>query len=96
MGCLVALLALLSPRLSIFFLWLYTDRMRLAFTSGLLAVVGFLFLPWTTLAWAVAYQPAHGVKGFGWFVVGLAVLVDLSSSLNGERRRRSMRLRRQN
>ena len=96
MGCLVALLALLSPRLAIFFLWLFSDRMRLAFTSGLLAVAGFLLLPWTTLAWAAAYQPAHGVKGFGWFVVALALALDLSSYLNGERRRRSIRRRRQN
>jgi hypothetical protein len=63
MGCLLALLALFSPRLAIFFLWLFTDRMRIAFTSGLLAVVGFLFLPWTTLAFAAAYQPVQGVKG---------------------------------
>ena len=95
MGCLLALLALLSPRLAIFFLWLFSDRMRIAFTSGLLAVVGFLFLPWTTLAWAVAYQPVHGVRGFGWFVVGLAVVIDMSSYLNGDRRRRSIRSKRQ-
>ena len=94
MGCLLALLALLSPRLAIFFLWLFSDRMRIAFTSGLLAVVGFLFLPWTTLAWAVAYDPAQGVKGFGLFVVGLAFLIDITSYLNGGRRR-SIRSRRQ-
>jgi len=95
MGCLLALLALLSPRLAIFCLWLFSDRMRIAFTSGLLAVVGFLFLPWTTLAWAVAYQPVQGVKGFGWFVVGLAFLIDITSYLNGGRRSRSIRSRRQ-
>ena len=93
-GCLLALLALVSPRLAIFVLWLVTDRMRLAFHSGLLAVAGFLFLPWTTLAWADAYEPTLGVKGFGWFVVGLGAFLDLSSYLNGGRRRHSIRFRR--
>ena len=91
-GCLIALLALLSPRLAIFCVWLTTDRMRLAFTSGLVAVAGFLFLPWTTLAWAVAYEPLRGVKGFGWFLVGLGVLLDMSSYLNGGRRRHSIQV----
>jgi len=95
MGCFLALLAVLSPRLSIFFVWLLTNRMSIAFTSGWIAVLGFLFLPWTTLAWAVAYQPVHGVRGFGWFVVGLAFVVDISSDLNGARRRRSIPQRRQ-
>ena len=91
-GCLLALMALFSPRLAIFFLWLFSDRMRLAFSSGLVAVAGFVFLPWTTLAWAVAYEPSQGVKGFGWFVVGLGVLFDVSSYLNGAKRRRSIRV----
>lgn len=42
MPCLVALFALISPRLAIFLLWLFTDRMTLAFTSGM---AGILRLP---------------------------------------------------
>jgi len=93
-GCIVVLLALLSPRLAIFFVWLLTDRMRIAFTSGWIAVAGFLFLPWTTLAWAVAYEPGQGVHGFGWFLVGFAFLVDIASYVSGERGGRLARQRR--
>ena len=93
MGCIIALVALVSPRLAIFFVWLLTDRMKVAFTSGWIALVGFLVLPWTTLAWAVAYQTEQGVRGFGWLLVGLAFLVDISSYLNGERRSRKLKLR---
>lgn len=80
-GCLVFLASAISPRLGIFLLWLFSDRMTQAFDSGWLAILGFLLLPWTTLAWAVAYQPLGdaGVSGFGWFIVGLAVLADLST-----------------
>ena len=90
-GCLVFLASAISPRFGIFLLWLFSDRMTQAFESGWLAILGFLFLPWTTLAWAVAYQPLGdlGVSGFGWFIVGLAVLVDLSTLAGGSKARSS-------
>ena len=90
-GCLVFLASAISPRLGVFLLWLFSDRMTQAFDSGWLAILGFLFLPWTTLAWAVAYQPLGdvGVSGFGWFIVGLAVLADLSTLAGGSKARSS-------
>lgn len=80
-GCLVLLASSISPRLGVFLLWLFTDRMSDSFDSGWLGLLGFLFLPWTTLAWAVAYQaiPDIGVSGFGWFLVIFAFLADLST-----------------
>ena len=59
-GCLVALAAFLSPRFAIFLIWLFTDRMSIAFDSFWWGLLGFIFLPWTTLAWAVAYAPIRG------------------------------------
>jgi hypothetical protein len=86
---------MLSPRLAIVLIWLFSDRMAHAFNSFWVAAIGFLFLPWTTLAWAVCYAPASiaghsaaGVQGFGWFVVILAFLVDLGSYASGARGRR--------
>jgi hypothetical protein len=87
-GCFVALLAVLSPRLAVFALWAFTDRMSIAFDSFWWAAIGFVFLPWTTLAWAVAYQPVKGVTGFGWFVVGLGVFVDISTHIGSSQARR--------
>jgi hypothetical protein len=88
-GCFIALVAMLSPRLAIFLIWLFSDRMSIAFNSFWIGLAGFLFLPWTTLAWAVAYAPIRGVTGFGWFVVILAFLVDISSYTQGYRARRT-------
>lgn len=87
-GCLVALLAMLSPRLAIFFVWLFGDRMSIALDSFWVGLVGFLFLPWTTLAWVFVYAPVRGVTGFGWFIVVFAFLVDLSSYGASARARR--------
>ena len=88
MGCLVALIALVSPRLAVFLLWLFTDRMRIAFDSGLIALLGFFFLPWTTLVYALAYAPFGGVSGLGWVFVAIALFADLASYGSGERARR--------
>jgi hypothetical protein len=88
-GCLVALAALLSPRLAIFLIWLFGDRMDYAFDSFWVGFIGFLFLPWTTLAWTIAYAPIQGVTGFGWFVVVLGVIFDISSYTSASQARRA-------
>src|SRR5262249_39099896 len=88
MGCLVVLLAFLSPRLAIFVLFLFTDLLSRAYDSWILPFLGFFLLPWTTLAYAVMWDVGtNGVTGFEWFVVILAFVVDLGSYMRGERER---------
>jgi hypothetical protein len=86
-GCILVLLAMVSPRLALFLLWAFTNRMTVAFNSGWVGLLGFLFLPWTTLAWTAVYAPRSGVTGFGWFLVIFAFLVDLASYGGGSRAR---------
>lgn len=89
MPCLVALFALISPRLAIILIYLFTDRMTIAFNSGWVGLIGFLFLPWTTLAWTVCYTPFIGVSGFGWFIVALGFVIDISSWISSGKVKRS-------
>src|ERR1700757_4388695 len=93
MGCLLALLAAISPRLVIFLLWIFTDRLTIAFRSGWEGVLGFLLLPYTTLFYALVYAPGKGVDAFGWVIVALGIALDLSSHFFGSRasRRRAKR-----
>jgi hypothetical protein len=80
MGCLVVLLALISPRLALVALWLLTDLLGRAFESGLLALVGFFLLPWTTLAYALMWHVGtNGVTGFEVVFVVLAFLADIGA-----------------
>ncbi len=80
MGCLVALLALISPRLVLVALWLLTDILGRAFENGLLALIGFFLLPWTTLVYALMWQfGTHEVSGFEIVFVVLAFLADLGA-----------------
>jgi hypothetical protein len=90
MGCLLALFAWISPRFVLALLYLFTSRLTIAFSSGWAGIIGFLLLPYTTLFYALVYRPVTGVRGFGWIVVGLGVLLDLSSLDVGRRAERRM------
>ena len=79
MGCFVVLLALISPRLALFAIWIFTDLLSRAFESWLVPLLGFFLLPWTTLAYAAMWSSSDHVYGFEWFIVGLAFVIDLAS-----------------
>ncbi len=77
--CFVVLLSLLSPRLALFAIWIFSDLLSRSFESWIVPFLGFFLLPWTTLAYAVMYSSSNNVTGFEWFIVILAFLVDLGS-----------------
>lgn len=82
MCCLLAILAVLGPRVAILVWWL-ADQVRWtqAFDNFLVALLGFIFLPWVTLAYVLVFP--GGVEGFDWVWLGLALLIDLSSWFGG-------------
>jgi hypothetical protein len=88
-GCLLALFALVTPRFVIVVLWLFTSYLARAFESFIWPFIGFLFLPTTTLAYAVAQNELDGVRGWGLVLVILGVLIDLGLLGRGARARRS-------
>jgi hypothetical protein len=89
MGCFLALLALISPRLVLFLLWIFGDLLSRAFDSWIIPLLGFFLLPWTTLAYAAFWDwgAGHHVVGFEWFFVVLAFFIDMSSYASGQRAR---------
>jgi hypothetical protein len=90
MPCLVALLALISPRLALVALFLFSNILDRAYDSWLLPLVGFFLLPWTTLAYAVMWELGTAkITGLEWFVVILAFLADLGSYAGGRSYRSS-------
>jgi hypothetical protein len=94
MGCLLALVAALSPRLALFVLWVFTDRLTIAFRAGWEGVIGFILLPYATLFYALVYAPGRGVDAFGWLIVAIGVVLDLWSHGFGSRRARRRRAQR--
>jgi hypothetical protein len=88
MPCLVALLALISPRLALFFVFLFSNMLDRAFDGWLLPLLGFFLLPWTTLAYTLMWDTGtNTVAGFEWFIVALALLADLASYAGGRSHR---------
>lgn len=86
MPCLFALLALLTPRIVVVLLWLFTGWFQGIFSTALWPVLGFFFLP-TTLLW---YTAVHNWYGGEWgalqiVVMVIAIIIDLSPA--GGRRR---------
>ena len=80
MPCLMLVLALISPRLALVVMALFSNILSRAFDSWVLPLIGFFLLPWTTLAYAVMWDVGtHAVTGFEWFVVGVAFLADLGA-----------------
>jgi hypothetical protein len=87
-GCFVALLSLISPRLALFAIFLFSDLLSRAFDSWVVPLLGFFLLPWTTLAYAVMWSVGtNKVTGLEWFIVILAFFVDLSSYAQSNRAR---------
>jgi hypothetical protein len=91
MGCLILVFAVLSPRLALIATAILTDVLSRAFDSWLLPLIGFFVLPWTTLAFAWMWDSGHHVRGWEWFLVGFAFLVDVGAVSGGSRSRRGRR-----
>lgn len=89
MCCVLLLLALVGPRLTLFVMWLFTAYLSRAFDTFLLPFLGFLFLPWTTLAFAVAQNEFGGLQGLGLVLVVLGVLADVGVLGGSARQRRA-------
>lgn len=82
MCCLFTTMVLLGPRIGIIFWGLAQPaRWNLTFDTFVWPLLGFLFLPWTTLMY-VAVAPA-GVTGLDWLWLGLSVVTDIVSYTGG-------------
>ena len=101
MCCVITALLLLGPRLAIIIWWLvdptrfnlafhtWTDSLKIALPGCLWPVLGFLFVPWTTLAYLLVFP--GGVTGLDWVVLALGLILDLSAHGSGYRHRDRMR-----
>jgi len=89
MGCLLVLLALISARIALIFMWIFTNLVDRAFDSFIVPLLGVIFLPWTTLMYVVLWSPGGGVNGWEWILVALGFVVDIGSYGGGGAQRRA-------
>ena len=78
MGCLLAIFAGLFPRLALLVLWIARPALvGAAFDTFILPLLGFIFLPFTTLIYVIVYTPGVGVVGLEWVWVIIALFLDV-------------------
>jgi len=79
MPCLVAGVAFFFPRLAIILLVVFSDYIGEAFGGVLWPLLGFIFLPYTTLVYAWTIHSNGSVDGLYVVALIVAILADLGS-----------------
>jgi hypothetical protein len=88
LGCIFVLIALVSSRLALGLVWIFTPWVDRAFGSVIWPILGIIFLPLTTLLYVIFWNTGgRGVTGWEWIFVILAALVDIGSHGASARRR---------
>jgi len=77
MGCLIGCIALGTPRIAIVLVVIFSNYIGRAFETNVWPLLGFLFMPTTTLAYAWAINANGSVTGGYLVVVVIGVLIDL-------------------
>lgn len=87
-GCLFLALSFLLPRLTLVILQMATTYLHV-YTSYLWPILGFVFMPYTTLGYAIAMNEWGGIKDGGIVVLIVGVILDMcahhSTSVRNER-----------
>ena len=84
MPCLLTFVAVLFPRVTILVLWIFTGWFSGVFSSMIWPVLGFLFMPLTTLWYSVVVHQYGGQwNGMTIAVMVLAVVFDVGSNRSG-------------
>jgi len=89
MPCLLLIVVLAFPRLGLALLFLFTHYLDRAFHNFLVLILGFLFLPLTTLTYAWMVNSHLAVQGINLLFLLIAALVDLGALGGGYSRRRA-------
>jgi hypothetical protein len=80
MCCLALSAGFIGPRFALLMWWLFGTKVDAAFSNWIWPLLGLLFLPWTTIAYVLAWGPVDGVSGFwGWLLVGLGLALDIAT-----------------
>ena len=90
MPCLLVIVSLILPRVTLFFIWLATNWFGKAYETAIWPLLGFFIMPYTTLAYMAAMlNNNHQVSGWWLALIIVAALIDLGG--NGETARRKSR-----
>jgi hypothetical protein len=89
MPCLIPIFAVFFPRLLLILIAIFTHWFTQAFDSALWPILGFLFMPYTTLAYMAAMLNNNHTANGGWLaLIIIAALFDIGGQGGSARRKR--------
>jgi hypothetical protein len=88
MPCLFLILVLAFPRLVLLLMFFLSDYLVRAYHNLLVPVIGFIFLPLTTLAYAWMVNSHLPLEGVKLIILVVAIIIDLGGIGGGEWHRR--------
>ena len=77
MGCLFAMFAGFFPRIALVVIWIATALVDRAFSAWVIPLLGLIFLPFTTLIYAIAWVPGVHLGNGRWVWVAIAFVIEL-------------------
>jgi uncharacterized oligopeptide transporter (OPT) family protein len=83
MPCLFVLILLLFPRVVLALMWLFTNLLSRAYHGLLIPLIGFFFLPITTIVYALMVDYHVPIAGVNLLILIVAVLLDAGSHGGG-------------
>jgi hypothetical protein len=89
MPCLLLLLFLAFPRVVLVLMFLMSNYLTRAYHGLLLPLLGFIFLPLTTLVYAWEVNSHYPMQGVYVLILLIAVVIDVGGLSGGEYHRRS-------
>jgi hypothetical protein len=85
MPCLLALVVLAFPRVILVLMWLFSNTLDRAYHGLIIPLLGFIFLPITTIVYAWMVTSGLPIAGINLVILLVAVLLDVGSHSGGAR-----------
>lgn len=88
MPCLLLIVVLAFPRVVLVLTFLFTGYLQRAYHQALIPLLGFFFLPVTTIVYAWLVNSGRPLEGVNLIILIVAVLIDAGGLGGGEWHRR--------
>jgi len=89
MPCLLTILVLIFPRVALVLMFLFSHYLGRAYHGFILPLIGFIFLPITTIAYAWMVNAGRPIADINLVILIVAVVIDLGGLGSGEHHRRN-------
>jgi len=89
MPCLLVILIVAFPRVIMVLMFLFSNYLQRAYHDLLIPVLGFIFLPLTTIVYAWLVNTRLPIEGINVLFLVLAVVIDIGGLGGGEYHRRT-------